>query len=155
MEDYTPAEKLRLEQEVMGFAVSRNEMELYADALKARNVVPQGRLARHAEREVTVAGVVVAGRRHQAKDGEWMLFLSLQDTEGLIEVVLFPDAYKKAAETLANCGHGPYLVTGQVQVSGKGRGVGVQPPAGLRPTDALALKMHPVIIAANLEPFNV
>ncbi|MFL5731834.1 MAG: DNA polymerase III subunit alpha [Chloroflexia bacterium] len=154
LEDYTPAEKLRLEQEVMGFAVSRNEMELYAAAIKERNIVLQGDLARHAEREVTVAGVVVAGRRHQARDGEWMLFLSLQDTQGLIEVVLFPEAYKKAAETLSNCGHGPYMVKGHVQVTGKGRGIGVQPPSDLRPSEALTLKMHPVIIATTLEPFS-
>lgn len=36
MDDYTPIEKLRLERETLGFAVSRNLMELYADAPGAK-----------------------------------------------------------------------------------------------------------------------
>jgi hypothetical protein len=61
-------------------------------------------------------------------------------------VVFFADAYKKAGETLASGGRGPYVVKGTVQVAGKGRGIGVQPPSNLRPTDAVTLRMHPVLI---------
>ncbi len=154
IKDFSLAEKLRLEQEVLGFSLTRNEMDLYADAVASLGVVPSHDLAEHAGRKVTVAGVIAAGRRHLAKAGEWMLFISLQDSGGLMEVVLFPEAYKEHGALIANNGYGPYLVTGTVQVAGKGRGIGVQPPAGLRPSDAVVLKTHPVVIAEKLEPLE-
>jgi DNA polymerase III alpha subunit len=150
--DYTPSEKLRLEQEVLGFTVSHNMMELYIDTdrLRAQNVVPGTELPKYAERDVAVAGVIVAGRRHMTKAGDWMLFLTLQDAKSLIEVVLFPETYKASEELLAEGGYGPYIVHGQVQVSGKGRGVGVQLPDNLRSADAVTMKMHPTIIASKV-----
>jgi DNA-directed DNA polymerase III PolC len=144
--EYSLAEKLHLEREVVGFAVSRNEMELYGDHLAEEGVVRSCELAKHAGREVRVAGVVVAGRRHTTKDGNPMLFISLQDVDGLVEVVLFSEAYKAHGEVLANGGYGPYVVRGLVQVSGKGRAIGIQPSPDLRPTDAASIKMHPVVI---------
>lgn len=150
MSDYTPAEKLRLEQEAIGFSLSRNEMELHVDVAEERGAVPSSRLARYAGREVAVAGVIAAGRSHTTKDGGRMLFMTLQDCDGLVEVVLFPETLKESNETLANGGHGPYLVHGTVQVSGKGRGIGVQPPAELQLSDAVTMKMHPVVIASRV-----
>ena len=37
-----------------------------------------------------------------------------------------------------------------MQVAGKGRGVGVQPPEDLTPADVVTLKMHPVVIGEKL-----
>jgi len=96
--------------------------------------------------------MIVAGRRHITKSGEWMLFMTLQTVDGLVESVLFPEAYKEHARTLANYGYGPYIIKGQVQVSGIGRGIGVQPPAGLRAVDTITLKTHPVVIVEEVEP---
>jgi hypothetical protein len=149
LNDYTAVEKLRLEREALGFALSHNEMEIIE--VGAKGVVPSGELHCHADRKVKVAGVIVAGRRHTAKEGGPMLFFSLQDREGLIEVVLFPDAYKANRAALSRGGHGPYMVSGHVQVSGKGRAIGVQPPPNLRPTDILTIKMHPVLIADDVQ----
>lgn len=154
MEDFSPAEKLRLEQDVLGFTLTRNTMELYDGASSLQTVVPCSALAEYAGHKVTVAGVIVAGRRHLTKSGEWMLFISLQDTSGMMEVVLFPEVYKKHGALIANSGSGPYLASGTVQVAGKGRGIGVQPPAGLRPSDAVALKMHPVVIVDELSALD-
>ncbi|MEO6458506.1 MAG: DNA polymerase III subunit alpha [Chloroflexia bacterium] len=154
LEEYTPAERLRLEQNAIGFALSRNEMDLYHELLDELGVVPSRELSHNAGREVTVGGVIVAGRKHMANTGEYMLFLTLQDAFGLIEVVIFADAYKKCTQTLTNGGLGPYLIKGQVQVNGKGKGIGVQPPSNLRPADNVSLKMHPVVIAGEVRTFD-
>jgi DNA polymerase-3 subunit alpha len=37
-------------------------------------------------------------RRVQTKSGEQMLFLTLADRSGLVECVLFPDAYRRFAQ---------------------------------------------------------
>lgn len=148
MEDYTLSEQLRLERETLGFVLSCNEMEL----IDVPGTIPSSRLRHHADQEVTVAGVIAAGRTHTGKDGNKMLFLTLQDREGLIEVVVFSDAYKEHGELLASNGYGPYTITGVAQVSGKGRGIGVQPPPDLLMADVVTLKMHPVIVASKIAP---
>jgi DNA polymerase III alpha subunit len=145
-EDYTDAEKLHLEQEVLGFSVSCNEMEL----LEVPEAVPSRDLHKHVEQVIKVAGVAAAGHRHICKDGSVMLFLTLQDRYGLIETVLFPDAYKAHSEVLARGGNGPYLVSGRAQVTGKGRGIGIQLPFDLRPADTVTLKMHPIIVVETM-----
>jgi DNA-directed DNA polymerase III PolC len=146
LDDYAPTEKLRLEQETLGFALSHNEMEW----LEVQGAILSSDLHLYAERDVKVAGVAVAGRRHMGRDGKWMLFLSIQDREGLIEVVLFHDAYQASGKALTNGGYGPYVITGRVQVDGTGRGIGVLPPAGLRSADEVAMKMHAVVIGAEV-----
>lgn len=151
LDDYTLAEKLRLEREVLGFTLSKNEMELYAEARALQNTVPSSLLPGYAGQQVSVAGVIAAGRRHLTKDGGWMLFISVQDAAGLIEVVLFPEVYKAYNAVISNGGHGPYVITGTVQVAGRGRGIGIQLPVGVRPSDAVAVKTHPVVIANAIQ----
>lgn len=145
--EYTLLEKLRLERETLGFVISCNEMDL----INVPNTVVSSKLRHHADREVRIAGVIAAGRSHTGKDGNKMLFLSVQDKEGLIEVVVFSDAYKKYKELLTNNGYGPYIITGTAQVSGKGRGIGVQPPSDMLMADAVSIKMHPVVVASHIE----
>jgi DNA polymerase III alpha subunit len=157
MEDYTPVERLELEQSALGFALSHNPMELYGAATGQPDgivVASSDTLARYAQREATVAGMIVAGRRHLGSNGAPMLFLTLQDANGLIDVVLFSDAYKRHSETLASGGHGPYLVSGQVQVAGAGRGIGVQPSLGLLNVVPTNMKLHPVLIATAVRPLS-
>jgi DNA polymerase III alpha subunit len=156
LDDYTQLEKLQLEREALGFALSRNEMELHRAWANKLGAVPSNRLVRHAEREVTVAGLLVAGRSHMAKESDLMLFATIQDEYGLVEAVLFPDSYKENSAVIANNGSGPYLVKGKVQVTGKGRGIGLQPPADLKlaAADAVILKVHPVLIVSELKPLG-
>jgi DNA polymerase III alpha subunit len=148
--EYTLPEKLRLERDTLGFVLSCNEMEL----IEVPGAISSSQLRRHADREVTIAGVIAAGRSHMGKDGNKMLFLTVQDREGLIEVVVFSDAYKKYGELLASNGYGPYEITGIAQVTGKGRGIGVQPPADLLMSDAVTMKMHPVVIAGKIQAID-
>ncbi|MEO5951400.1 MAG: DNA polymerase III subunit alpha [Chloroflexia bacterium] len=149
--EHTLSEKLRLEREALGFVLSCNEMEL----IDVQGAIPSSQLRRYGDREVKIAGVIAAGRSHMGKDGNKMLFLTLQDREGLIEVVVFSDAYKKYGELLASNGYGPYEITGIAQVSGKGRGIGVQPSSDLLMSDAVTMKMHPVVIANKIQVIDL
>lgn len=150
LEDYSTIEKLRLEQDTLGFALTCNEMEL----IDVPEAVASKELYRYAAREVKVAGVAAAGHRHTCKDGSVMLFLTLQDRYGLIETVLFPETYKAHTDLLAKGGNGPYLVSGRAQVTGKGRGIGVQLPFDLQTADAVTIKMHPIIVVERMSLLN-
>jgi DNA polymerase III alpha subunit len=55
----------------------------------------------------------VAMRRAVTRQRELMQFVTLEDRWGLVEVILFPNAYKQLAGTFGS--FGPYLVQGVVQ----------------------------------------
>ena len=79
----------------------------------------------------------MAVRRHLTHAGEWMLFLTLQDTTDLLEVVVMPDSYAAALPALA--ASGPVIARGQVEAADHG-GVSVQATRlrALRLPDAVA-----------------
>jgi DNA polymerase-3 subunit alpha len=45
--------------------------------------------------------------------GEMMLFLTLEDLEGVLDVIIFPDVYRRAQGALSTSA--PLLVTGMVE----------------------------------------
>ena len=42
-----------------------------------------------------------------------MMFLSLEDLSGMLDVVLFPDAYRRSRDAIHS--NGPLLVTGEME----------------------------------------
>ncbi|NQS90787.1 MAG: hypothetical protein HQ574_00120, partial [Chloroflexi bacterium] len=53
--------------------------------------------AKHQER-VSVAGIVTKIRQHQTKNGKPMAFATIEDVQGMIDLVLFPNTWKQFGE---------------------------------------------------------
>jgi DNA polymerase-3 subunit alpha len=66
-----------------------------------------------------VAGIIVAVKPTKTKKDERMAILSLEDLTGRVEVVVFPDAYRRTAELLRE---GALVwIKGRFQVDGENR----------------------------------
>jgi DNA polymerase-3 subunit alpha len=63
-------------------------------------VGPDGRYQRPAKTEVKVCGLLGDVREVMTKKGSRMAFGAIEDLEGKIEVVFFPEAYTQLGETL-------------------------------------------------------
>jgi len=111
--DYTPEDKLKLEQELLGLTVSDHPLAPYEDALKRYSPIPAGTLDRYAGRRVTVAGWLVTMRRAVTRKQEYMKFVTLEDRTGMVEAVLFPDTYQKYGHLFGT--YGPYIIHGTVE----------------------------------------
>jgi DNA polymerase III subunit alpha len=111
--DFSRQEVLKAEEELLGGVVSEHPMARFLPRVAAFDPVSSQRLVEYAGREVVVAGVRVTAWRHRAKRGGIMLFLTLEDTDGLIEVVVFPDVYERTRRRLSR--RGPFVVWGRVQ----------------------------------------
>src|SRR5262249_20577361 len=57
--------------------------------------VSAGELERSVGKRATVCGIPCAARRVESKNGGIVLFTTLADHTGLVECVLFPDAYRR------------------------------------------------------------
>jgi hypothetical protein len=89
-------EILNWERDLIGLYVSDHPLSPVMDAINQAITHFAGQLndASHGEK-VRVAGMVVRIRNHQTKSGSQMAFATLEDIQGLIELVLFPRTWEK------------------------------------------------------------
>jgi len=84
------------EQKLGGFSVSGDVLEGVANLGLLRGAVAAARLPEFVGRSVRVVGIPVAHRVHRVvRSGERMLFLTLSDASGMLDAVLWPEAYKR------------------------------------------------------------
>ncbi len=93
--DYSPAEKLRMELELLEASVSSHPLEILAPYWISRATVNSTRIDSKSGKTVTAVGWVIARRRVVTKDGRYMQFLTLEDLHGTYEAIIFPDDYQK------------------------------------------------------------
>ena len=89
-------EQLEWERELLGLYVSNHPLSPYLEALKRKITHFAGQLGEAHDREkVTVAGMVTRFRHHQTKDGKAMGFVTLEDVQGPLDLVLFPRTWER------------------------------------------------------------
>ena len=84
-------EQLEWERELLGLYVSDHPLTPYLPALKRKVTHFSAQLGEARDKEkVTVAGMVTRFRQHQTKTGKAMGFVTLEDIQGPVELVIFP-----------------------------------------------------------------
>ena len=95
-------EQLEWERELLGLYVSDHPLSPYLNSLKRKITHFSGQLGEvHDKEKVTVAGMVKRFRHHQTKDGKSMGFVTLEDVQGPLELVLFPRTWEKFNQLVA------------------------------------------------------
>jgi DNA polymerase-3 subunit alpha len=89
-------EQLEWERELLGLYVSDHPLTPYLPALQKKITHLSAQLGEAAHKEkVLVAGMVTRFRRIQTKKKDWMGFVTIEDIQGSIELVLFPRAWNE------------------------------------------------------------
>ena len=100
--DFSRADILAMEKELLGFYLSGHPLEPYIPLLKGMLSHPLAALTEVADgSQVTVGGLVIGLRRLVTRKGEPMAVVTLEDFSGQAEVVLFPRAYSQVRAWLA------------------------------------------------------
>ncbi|MCY3575507.1 MAG: DNA polymerase III subunit alpha [Chloroflexi bacterium] len=108
IDEVHPRDRLKWEKELLGFYLTGRPVDRHREQLAKQNLQAISELkslALNKPERVRVAGEITALRKLTTRNGDPMAVLSLEDwhdSAGIIEVVLFPDAYSKALETFAN-----------------------------------------------------
>ncbi len=105
------ADLVRGEHAATGTWFTAHPLDVLADARLVHDAVPAAALASHVGRRVRVCGIPCAMRRIETSSGGTMLFITLADRSGLVECVLFPDAYRRFG---AHLRHEVVVVEGRV-----------------------------------------
>ncbi len=98
-EPWTKGETLRHERDLMGFYVSGHPLDAFAAEVNKFATVQLGNAegVMH-ESDQTAIGIITEVTRRTTKSGRPIAFVTIEDTTGAAEVVLF-------AQTLERCGH--------------------------------------------------
>ncbi len=92
---FTAREVMAAERRILGFFVTGHPLSEYADTLREMGVISTAQAELQPEGSIaSLAGVVASVRRQRTRKGEYMLFVLLQDLEGLMEIVVFPKLYR-------------------------------------------------------------
>jgi DNA polymerase-3 subunit alpha len=114
------AERLAFEKESLGFFISGHPLERVREEIAQWANATTGTLGSAAAgEEVTVGGLVTGLRLIKTKKGDRMASFVLEDLEGAVEALVFPETYKKAAGRLAD--DQVVLVKGRAEVQEDGR----------------------------------
>ena len=111
-EDWTLKQKVDAQLEILGASLDAHPLELVKE--KIAGAVSTLDAVERVGQRVTVAGVRQTSRRSRTSKGEMMMFLTLEDLQGTLDVILFPDVYG-AAKSFINSNM-PMLITGMVEM---------------------------------------
>jgi len=113
-EDWTVEQKAAAQKELLGISLEAHPLELAAEKIKQAGAITTVEAAGRVGQQVTVAGMRQSGHRSRTAKGEFMMFLTLEDLTGMLDVVVFPDVYRRSGEVVHS--PGPLLVTGVVEM---------------------------------------
>jgi DNA polymerase-3 subunit alpha len=113
-EDWSVEQKAAAQQELLGVNLETHPLELVVDKIAAAGAIDIADAAGRVGQRVTVAGVRQTSHRSKTAKGEAMLFLTLEDLSGMLDVIIFPDAYRQGKNIVTS--NEPFLVTGVIQM---------------------------------------
>lgn len=130
IQEYPLREKLAMEKEVLGIYVSGHPLAEYEEQLRRKIShssldflhAEEGEERQQVEEEtkVIVGGMVADISVKYTRNNDKMAFVTLEDFQGSIEIIIFPKVYEKCAAFLKE--DEVLLITGRANVSADGEG---------------------------------
>ena len=100
--DWSDQATLTNEKESLGFYITGHPLNQYLDTLRAVATCDTLSIVDKDDKSsVVIGGIVSAVRETITKKGDRMAFVTLEDTKGLIETVVFADIFAESRELLA------------------------------------------------------
>ena len=114
-EAWTESDLLAFEKELLGFYVTGHPLTQYAEILRRYELASTAHLVQLQDGQATRLGGIVSKLVPKlTKQGKPMAILTVEDLDGVVEVLVFPEAYAKCGGTLKV--DGAVFVTGTVNL---------------------------------------
>jgi DNA polymerase III subunit alpha len=147
-EEFEQAELLAIEKEAIGLFISAHPLKEVREALRAAVDAPLATLPDRKDGDwVTGGGIITQAKKIRTKKGDPMMFATLDDLEGAIEVLIFGKALAEYEGALGV--DEVVLVRGRVDHGDKGTSLIAQTVDPFRPSPE---EVHAAREAAALEP---
>jgi DNA polymerase III subunit alpha len=101
-EEFDQPQLLAVEKEAIGLFISAHPLKPMREALRARADCPLTALANRRDKDwVTVGGIITEAKRIRTRNGDHMMFATLDDLEGTVEILVFGKALAEHEAALA------------------------------------------------------
>ena len=102
VDDFSPAEKLKLEKDLLGFYVSDHPLKIASDAAVVYAPIALEDLGSRAGKRSSVSAIVLVSevKKINTKKGDRMAFVQLEDMSAQVEGVVFPRDYERLQKYL-------------------------------------------------------
>lgn len=97
--EWDELQKLKAEKELTGIYISGHPLEKYKNSLLGYKSI-SSILTEEEGSFVVIAGMIRKMKKTKTKKGEGMAFMEVEDLTGGIEVILFPECYKRGGEKI-------------------------------------------------------
>ncbi len=113
-DDWSLDQKVAAQEEILGTGVIAHPLELAEKKIASAGALNTVDAASRLEQHVRVAGMRQIWRRSITTRGDYIYFMSLEDLEGMLDVVITSEVYRRSKAALATAG--PYVVEGLVNL---------------------------------------
>lgn len=95
--DFSPGEKLLMEEKILGFCASHSPLYYFTSELKKYHIVKSSSFpgCRAEKGTIFTAGIVINRKIKKTRGGRNMLFCTIEDAGGMYEVLFLPDTFEK------------------------------------------------------------
>jgi DNA polymerase-3 subunit alpha len=114
-DDWSLSEKVAAQEAILGVSLAAHPLELIEREIKASGAMTTVEAASKIGKLVRVAGMRQTWRRSRTQKGDLIYFMSLEDLEGMLDVIIPGEVYQKYRGELS--GPGPYLVEGMLDLN--------------------------------------
>lgn len=112
---WTLREKVAAQELVLGVSLLAHPLEIFATEIQSSASISTVDAILHLGERVSVAGMRQAWRRSRTRDNKELYILSLEDLEGMLDVIIPGDVHRKYQQYLS--GSGPFIITGDMTVN--------------------------------------
>ena len=99
--DWSQSEMLAFEKELLGFYVTGHPLSQYAEVLRRYELASSGQLTQLQDGQMTrIGGIISKLTPKTTKQGRPMAIMTLEDLDGSVEILVFPESYAKYAASL-------------------------------------------------------
>jgi DNA polymerase III subunit alpha len=100
--EWDQAQRLKYERELTGFYITAHPLTRYEATIQALATATTVGLTELSDgKEVKLCGIIASVKSMLTKKGDRMAYLTLEDLQGTVEIIVFPDLFKTAGELIA------------------------------------------------------
>jgi DNA polymerase-3 subunit alpha len=119
--DWDEHTRLANEKEILGFFITGHPLEKYREKLEDLRALSVGELcaikqSTGKDENLTTAGMVINLRVLKSKKGDFYAQATLEDMSGSMDMLVFPEAYKKVQDKLKSLAEVPCCIRGGVRI---------------------------------------
>ncbi len=113
-EDWSPDEVMQSQQKILGVSLAAHPLELHVNEIFQVGAITTLQALEKVGEKVSIAGIRQASHRVRTAKGEAMLFLTLEDLDGALDVMILPDLYRRIKHMVFD--QSPFIVSGILEM---------------------------------------